>query len=140
MTKNPAPTASAEESYTSINLLEDHMEQTTTPRIEFDETELVPGIMLSVRKLLVALLERAILDYVGSVHDQYLHAGEWINDVEADPLEDQWSFAWVCEQLNLQPDVMRAQIVSLPRKPTYPPEIVPRRPYRRRVRQFQPSL
>ncbi len=61
------------------------------------------------RELLVAVLQRAILDYVGSGRLLSTDAGDWLFD-ESD---HDFSFAWVCGHLGLEPDAVRLNLRRL---------------------------
>ena len=76
------------------------------------------------RNLLLAVLERAILDYVGNDQKERERAADWLfvseND-ENDEDEDEdhkesYSYAWICEQLSLCPIGVKKFIKSLPKR------------------------
>lgn len=68
------------------------------------------------RRLLLAILERAILDYVGNDQREVDEAEQWLfGDLDA-PKNDQFSFPWVCEQLDLDMYRIAAKIRSMPRR------------------------
>jgi hypothetical protein len=72
---------------------------------------------LGERKLLVAMLERAVFDYFGNQSDDQAEAAAWLfGDPEGDEI---FSFGWVCSQLELDAEgvVNRLQQMS-PRKGT----------------------
>lgn len=61
------------------------------------------------RDLLVAVLQRAILDYVGSGEVLRSEAGEWLFD----DAEHAFSFPWVCGHLGLEPEAVRVNLGRL---------------------------
>ena len=70
------------------------------------------------RNMLMALLERAILDYVGNEKKEIEQAGEWIfndDDDNEEPLEE-FSFNWVCQQLDLEPNKVAETIRLMPKR------------------------
>jgi hypothetical protein len=73
------------------------------------------------RRLLLAILERAILDYVGNDSREVEAAEEWLfNKPEQEIAEptptEQFSFSWVCEQLDLDTLKVARKIRSMPRR------------------------
>ena len=76
--------------------------------------------ILPEEKLLWAVLERGILDYIGQTNptDAYAHhrwranANGWVNA----RCFDEYSFAWICEALDLDPDTIRKRIHKLARQ------------------------
>lgn len=68
------------------------------------------------RRLLLAILERAILDYVGNDAKEVEEAEAWLfGDLDA-PKNEQFSFQWVCEQLDLDMYRISAKIRNMPRR------------------------
>ena len=68
------------------------------------------------RRLLLAILERAILDYVGNDQREVEEAEEWLfGDTESVPY-DRFSFAWICEQLDLDLNKITSKIRGMPRR------------------------
>lgn len=78
------------------------------------------------RRLLAALLERAILDFVGNDAAEVAAAEEWIfawqtdqlasdKDSNFGPLKD-FSFRWVCHYLDLNPYKVAAFIKEMPKR------------------------
>jgi hypothetical protein len=65
------------------------------------------------RRLLMGIIERAILDYVGNEPKEKLQATEWIFNDEDDE-NDEFTFAWVCSQLDLPTDKIRSSIAKMP--------------------------
>ncbi|MCB0344756.1 MAG: hypothetical protein KDD66_06550 [Bdellovibrionales bacterium] len=59
---------------------------------------------LPEHNLLIALLNRALLDYLGSSGDDHINAGEWL--FAEDDAEDTFSYRWVCDHLGLEPDFL----------------------------------
>lgn len=60
------------------------------------------------RRLLVAMLERAVFDYFGNQADDQREAASWLFD----PLDNDttFSFAWVCRQLDLDQQAVLQRI------------------------------
>lgn len=84
------------------------------------------------RKLLGAVLERAIRDYVGQDDNQAKQARAWIFEQHIDPMvHDEFSFSWICEQLELNQRLVAAQLKKLRRlvrrKGIQPTQILTRR-------------
>ena len=68
------------------------------------------------RRLLLAILERAILDFVGNEPREVEQAEEWLfGDLDSDTNE-KFSFPWVCEQLDLDMYKVATKIRSMPRR------------------------
>jgi hypothetical protein len=65
------------------------------------------------RNLLMAVLERAILDYVSQHEKDSQEAGAWILDVENEAV---FSFNWVCRELDLDPIKVADDIETLPKR------------------------
>jgi hypothetical protein len=75
------------------------------------------GISSPERRLLLAILERAILDYVGNDSREVAAAEDWLfNEERLEKASDQFSFAWVCEQLDLDTFKVAHKIRSMPRR------------------------
>jgi hypothetical protein len=70
------------------------------------------------RRLLLAILERAILDYVGNDQRELEQAEQWLFSPETLPAGDHFTFEWVCEQLDLDPQRIAAKIKAMPRRGT----------------------
>jgi len=68
------------------------------------------------RRLLLAILERAILDYVGNDPREIDEAEQWLFDGSGSHATQQFSFAWVCEQLDLDPVKIAEKIRAMPRR------------------------
>lgn len=68
------------------------------------------------RRLLLAILERAILDFVGNDERELEQAEEWLFSTRKSGKVEQFSFEWVCEQLDLDPTKISAKIRSMPRR------------------------
>lgn len=66
------------------------------------------------RRLLLGILERAILDYVGNDKKEVADSTNWIFSDES--AETQFSFAWVCNYLDLDPKVISDYIKSFPKR------------------------
>ena len=67
------------------------------------------------RRLLLAILERAILDYVGNDRREMRAAEEWIFS-ETDDRDGDFSFSWVCRQLDLEPGFVSSTIRAMPKR------------------------
>ena len=68
---------------------------------------------LPEKNLLVAILRRALFDYFGRVESEKLAAKEWLFDAEA--VNDEFSFEWVCEQLGNDANEIRNRISTIKR-------------------------
>jgi hypothetical protein len=68
------------------------------------------------RRLLLAILERAILDFVGNDERELEQAEQWLFAPERHDRNDHFSFEWVCEQLDLDPKRIAAKIKKMPRR------------------------
>lgn len=68
------------------------------------------------RRLLLAILERAILDYVGNDEEEVAQAEGWIFEESDNPSYDEFTFSWVCLQLDLDPRHISATIRKMPRR------------------------
>lgn len=70
------------------------------------------------RRLLLAILERAILDYVGNDEREMTQASEWIfGSLDSNTFEH-FSFPWLCEQLDLDSNKIANQIKAMPKRGT----------------------
>lgn len=68
------------------------------------------------RRLLAAILERAILDYVGNDEKETQQAEEWLfSDVE-DTNAGEFSFPWLCRELDLDVKFIAEKIKSMPKR------------------------
>lgn len=87
---------------------------------EIDDT--LPGLLESTnetgspeRRLLLGVIERAILDYVGNEHKEQEHSTQWLfGDEDNDDENDEFTFAWVCSQLDLPIERIRSKIRQMP--------------------------
>jgi hypothetical protein len=75
---------------------------------------------LPERRLLLAILERAILDYVGNDPRELETAADWFfvagdGALVQEPPEP-FSFIWVCEGLDLDPQRVAAFVRALPKR------------------------
>lgn len=68
------------------------------------------------RNLLMAILERAILDYVGNDSREVEEADFWLFSDLIDPRFEQFSFPWVCQQLDLDHTKIAAKIKEMPKR------------------------
>lgn len=67
------------------------------------------------RNLLMAILERAILDFVGNDQREVTAAEEWIFG-EDDTEEDEFSFPWLCQQLDLDRSFVAETVRAMPKR------------------------
>ncbi|MCB0345267.1 MAG: hypothetical protein KDD66_09110 [Bdellovibrionales bacterium] len=77
--------------------------------VELKVENSAPSYSSPERELLVAVLQRAILDYVGTGQLLSSEAGDWLFD-EGD---GDFSFAWVCGHLGLEPNAVRSNLHRL---------------------------
>lgn len=68
------------------------------------------------RRLLLAILERAILDYVGNDSREVLESGDWLFGETPSAASAAFSFPWVCEQLDLDPQTISTRIHKMPKR------------------------
>ena len=68
------------------------------------------------RRLLMAILERALLDYVGNDSREVEEAEEWIFVDRVEPDAAPFSFPWLCSELDLDTDSIRGKIRDMPRR------------------------
>ena len=70
------------------------------------------------RNLLMALLERTILDFVGNDEKAVESAEEWVfADLEdPDSHKQAYSFIWTCNELDLDPGMIAQAIESMPKR------------------------
>jgi hypothetical protein len=68
------------------------------------------------RNLLMAILERAILDYVGNDAKELQDAEHWIFADLEEPGFEEFSFPWLCQQLDLDMDKIASQIKAMPKR------------------------
>lgn len=68
------------------------------------------------RRLLLAILERAILDFVGNDERELEQAEEWLFSNKNNGKVENFSFEWVCEQLDLDPKKISSKIRAMPRR------------------------
>ena len=67
------------------------------------------------RRLILAVLERAILDYVGNESEEVQQAKNWLFGEDALDTNP-FSFGWVCQQLDLDPIRVTRKIKNMPRR------------------------
>jgi hypothetical protein len=67
------------------------------------------------RRLMLAILERAILDYVGNDPREIEGASDWLFADES-VSEDEFSFAWVCSELDLDAARVAEYIRAMPKR------------------------
>lgn len=71
------------------------------------------------RRLILAILERAILDFVGNDAKEVLTSEDWMfgdDDDEDDDVMTEFSFRWVCQQLDLDLKDIREKIKAMPKR------------------------
>lgn len=68
-------------------------------------------IFLPEQELLVAILDRAVLDFCGREGDLHIKAKSWLFDDNS--LDDTFSFCSICAYLNLDPSAIRERILNL---------------------------
>lgn len=90
-----------------------------SPMIDQDSSNLfeVPNSTGSPeRRLILAVLERAILDFVGNDLREVQEAEEWLFGERDTPTNAPFSFAWVCRELDLDSRVIAEQIRAMPKR------------------------
>ena len=94
----------------------------TSPMIEVDGQVLYEEPNLTgtpERNLLMAILERALLDLVGNEDKQVEAAENWFFGQEQQALkEDEFSFPWICQQLDLDLSTISEKVKSMPKRGT----------------------
>lgn len=88
------------------------------PEIDYDAYKLFDAPNMTgtpERRLLLAIVERAILDYVGNDEREAANAEAWLFD-EDDDSDSNYSFAWVCQELDLNIFNIREKIRSMPKR------------------------
>ncbi|MBX7144883.1 MAG: hypothetical protein K1X79_10565 [Oligoflexia bacterium] len=68
------------------------------------------------RRLLTAILERAILDFVGNDKVEMDDAQTWIFEAAQDTDPSPFSFAWLCRELDLNPMFIASKIKEMPKR------------------------
>ena len=68
------------------------------------------------RNLLMAILERAILDYVGNDSREVTSAEEWLFEEVNSPSFDEFTFPWVCQELDLDYERTARLIRQIPKR------------------------
>ncbi|RMD86394.1 MAG: hypothetical protein D6808_03430 [Candidatus Dadabacteria bacterium] len=68
------------------------------------------------RNLLMAIIERALLDLTGNNYEEAEAAREWLFEEVENPHLEPFTFQWICIQLDLDPKKALSKIVSLPRR------------------------
>ena len=70
------------------------------------------------RRLLAAILERAILDFVGNDEKEMLEAQEWIfSEIDgSEQLVGEFSFPWLCRELDLDVQSIANKIKAMPKR------------------------
>lgn len=69
------------------------------------------------RRLILAVLERAMLDLAGNDKKEIAEAEAWLFDSPEAPYP-QFSFPWICEHLDLDHDDILKKIKMMPRRGT----------------------
>ncbi len=70
-----------------------------------------PKLLVPERELLVATLDRAVLDYYGTDEETCGEATDWLFG-DSDPSEP-FSFLWICDHLGIEPTRLRNRVRSL---------------------------
>lgn len=84
---------------------------------EYQEAVGLPNVTgTPERRLLLAILERAILDYVGNEPKEIEEAERWLFSEPDEDNSSHFSFSWVCEQLDLDTFKIANKIRSMPRR------------------------
>lgn len=70
------------------------------------------------RRLLVAILERAVLDYVGNDEREMASAEQWLfGDEDSDANRPhEFSFPWICRELDLDVKRIAEKIHQMPKR------------------------
>ena len=69
------------------------------------------------RNLLMAVLERAILDFVGNDQREVEEAEEWIFDEEETESDSTpFTFSWICQQLDLDRKFVAETVKGMPKR------------------------
>ena len=90
-----------------------------SPLIDIEAYTLMDGPQLTgtpERRLLLAVLERAILDLVGNDEQEVQTAKDWLFGDTEPHTPTEFSFAWVCQQLDLDPSHTADLIGKMPRR------------------------
>lgn len=90
------------------------------PTINIDASEILGAPIergTPERNLLMAMLERAILDFVGNKETEITEAEEWLfSDKGGSDGAETFSFAWVCEHLDLDAKNIADVIKAMPKR------------------------
>jgi len=70
------------------------------------------------RLLLLAILERAILDFVGNDTREAEQSNAWIFGDDEEHSAEAFSFAWVCKELDLDSKSVAKMIHAMPKRGT----------------------
>ncbi len=68
------------------------------------------------RNLLMAVLERAILDYIGNDQKEAQDAGDWLFRDITEPTYYEFSFPWLCQELDLDYRKIARMIQRIPKR------------------------
>ena len=68
------------------------------------------------RRLLLAIVERAILDFVGNDQKEVEESEYWIFSGDGDENKERFSFGWVCQELDLDIKDIRDKIKNMPKR------------------------
>ena len=88
------------------------------PEIDYEAYKFIDSPNLTgtpARRLLLAVLERAILDFVGNDERELEDAQGWFFDDDDDG-SDEFSFAWICDELDLDVIHIREKIRKMPKR------------------------
>lgn len=76
-------------------------------------TESLVSDVVPERELLLAVLDRCVLDYHGSNSKLKAAAKEWLFEEEPQDKNKEFSFPWICEFLGLEKERLRECIKAL---------------------------
>lgn len=68
------------------------------------------------RRLLLAVLERAILDYVGNDPKEVKAASDWLFESLDSPPYGEFSLPWICQELDLDFEKVLGDIRKMPKR------------------------
>lgn len=103
----------------------------TNKHAEYDTTLSAPE-----RELLLAVLDRCVLDYHGTNRKLKLAATEWLFEEADDDIHKEFSFPWICEFLGFDKSQLRECIQRLDLSGKAPQG---HRWLRKKVKSFEPQ-
>ncbi len=68
------------------------------------------------RRLLLAVLERAVLDYVGNDEREMEAAEAWLFEDLNNQQSGEFSFTWICRELDLDVKRIAQKITEMPKR------------------------